>query len=117
MPDWRERIVSDPEVLGGKPVVRGTRVPVELILEKLAAELTTEQILTEYPFLTREDVLAALAYAADALGSEAAVVGGAFSRGCWPTTMCRARLSWPWAAPATTWPRVEISVRARPTIR
>ncbi len=79
MSDWRERIASDPAVLGGKPVIRGTRAPVELMLGKLAAELTIEQILTECPFLTREDILAALTYAADALGSEAVVVGGASS--------------------------------------
>jgi len=60
-------IVSDPDVMMGKPVVRGTRITVELILDKLAAGETVEQILQAHPRLTREGVQAALAYAADTL--------------------------------------------------
>lgn len=60
-------IVSDPDVMMGKPVVRGTRITVELILDKLAAGETVEQLLQAYPRLTREGVQAALAYAADTL--------------------------------------------------
>ena len=60
---WRERIAADPEVLAGKPVVRGTRLPAELVLELLAAGETEEQLLSDYPRLTREDVRACLAYA------------------------------------------------------
>ncbi len=60
-------IVSDPDVMMGKPVVRGTRITVELILVKLAAGETVEQILQAHPRLTREGVQAALAYAADTL--------------------------------------------------
>jgi uncharacterized protein (DUF433 family) len=58
-----ERIVVDPEVLAGKPVIRGTRLAVELILELLAAGQSESQILANYPGLTREDILACLAYA------------------------------------------------------
>jgi uncharacterized protein (DUF433 family) len=57
-------IQSDPSILMGKPVVAGTRITVELILEKLAAGETIEQILDAHPRLTREGVLAALAFAA-----------------------------------------------------
>ena len=58
-----ERIVVDPEILAGKPVIRGTRLAVEFILELLAAGQFESDILTNYPGLTREDILACLAYA------------------------------------------------------
>lgn len=57
-------IQSDPAVMMGKPVIAGTRITVEFILEKLSAGETIEQILEAHPRLTRESVLAALAYAA-----------------------------------------------------
>lgn len=60
-------IVSDPKVMRGKPVVAGTRITVELILEKLAAGETIEYILKAHPRLTREAIQAALAAAADAM--------------------------------------------------
>ncbi len=60
---WRERIVADPEILAGKPVIRGTRIAVELILELLAAGQPATEILENYPGLTKDDVLACLAYA------------------------------------------------------
>ena len=56
-------IVSDPNVMMGKPVIVGTRITVELILEKLAADETIEQILDAHPRLTREAIQAALAFA------------------------------------------------------
>jgi uncharacterized protein (DUF433 family) len=59
-----ERIESRPRVMLGKPVIRGTRITVEILLEKLAAGLSPEDILEQYPRLSREDVLAARAYAA-----------------------------------------------------
>ena len=62
---WNDRVVSDSEVLSGKPVVRGTRLAVELILELLAAGQSEEEILASYPGLTREDVLACLSYASE----------------------------------------------------
>jgi uncharacterized protein (DUF433 family) len=58
------RITLDPGILGGKPVIRGTRVPVYLIVNHVAAGYTVEQILAEYPMLTREDIKAALEFAA-----------------------------------------------------
>lgn len=64
---WREWIVSDPDVMLGKPVIKGTRITVELILEKLAAGETIEDILAAHPHLSREAVQAAIAYAADVL--------------------------------------------------
>jgi uncharacterized protein (DUF433 family) len=63
-------IVSDPKVMMGKPVISGTRITVELILDKLAAGETTEQILDAHPRLTREAIQAALAFAAEALRAD-----------------------------------------------
>jgi len=60
-------IVSDPGVMMGKPVIKGTRITVELILEKLASGETAEQILEAYPHLTREGIQAALSFAAETL--------------------------------------------------
>ena len=66
----RDLIYSDPKVMMGKPAVRGTRITVELILEKLAAGEATEQILSEHPRLTEEAIRAALAFAAEALRAD-----------------------------------------------
>jgi len=63
----KKLIVSDPNVMMGKPVVSGTRITVELILEKLAAGETIDQILEAHPRLTEEGIQAALAFAADVL--------------------------------------------------
>lgn len=63
-------INSDPSVLMGKPVITGTRITVEVILEKLAAGETIEQILEAHPRLTREAIKAALAFAAEALRAD-----------------------------------------------
>jgi len=63
-------IVSDPKVMMGKPVVAGTRITVELILEKLAAGETVEQILSAHPRLSREAIQAALAFAKEALRAD-----------------------------------------------
>ena len=63
--DWEERIVVDPKVIVGKPLIRGTRLSVEFILDLLANDWTIEQILSEYPQLAREDVMAVLKYAAE----------------------------------------------------
>jgi uncharacterized protein (DUF433 family) len=63
-------ITSDPKVMMGKPVVAGTRITVELILEKLAAGETVEQILEAHPRLIRQAIQAALAFAAEALRSD-----------------------------------------------
>ena len=61
--EWRERIVCDPKILMGKPSVKGTRISVELILGWLSAGWSMEQLLGAYPNITRDDVLAAFAYA------------------------------------------------------
>jgi uncharacterized protein (DUF433 family) len=67
---WRDRIVVDPEILTGKPVVKGTRIAVELVIDLLAEGYSLEQVLAQYDQLTNEDVQACLAYAADILHSE-----------------------------------------------
>lgn len=59
-----ERIASNPNVMTGKPVIRGTRIPVEMILKMLAQEIPETEILEEYPVLEHADILAALEYAA-----------------------------------------------------
>ncbi len=70
-----ERIEIDPEIMGGKPVIRGTRVPVETVLRKLGAGMAPEQILADHPRLTPEDIRAAQAFAADYLADEELVYG------------------------------------------
>lgn len=62
---WRQRIVSTPEVLSGKPRIDGTRIPVALVLGYLAAGSTYDEIIKEFPDLTREDIAACLDYARD----------------------------------------------------
>ena len=65
-----DRIEINPRIMLGKPVVRGTRITVEILLEKLASGQTIDQILEDYPRLKREDILAALVYARYAVGTE-----------------------------------------------
>lgn len=69
MQEIAPRIVVDPNVRFGKPVIRGTRVPVDLVVGKLAGGMTQEQVAEEYG-LSKEDILAALAYAARAVAEE-----------------------------------------------
>ncbi|HRJ22179.1 MAG: DUF433 domain-containing protein [Bryobacteraceae bacterium] len=64
------RIVVDPKILTGKPVVRGTRISVELVVELLAAGWSHKQILASYPHLSEEDIRACLAYAGELLREE-----------------------------------------------
>jgi uncharacterized protein (DUF433 family) len=66
----RDRIEAKPGVLSGKPVIEGTRISVELVLDFLASGATVEELLKDYPHITREDILACVAYAADTLRSE-----------------------------------------------
>lgn len=68
------RIEVNPGVMLGKPVVRGTRIPVELLLRKLGEGASYEELLDAYPRLTRQDILEALAFAADAIGHEEMLV-------------------------------------------
>ena len=65
MEDWRSRITVDPEVLAGKPVIKGTRMAVEFIAEVPTNSWTIEEVPENYPQLKREDVIAALKYAAE----------------------------------------------------
>ena len=71
-----DRIEIDPEVMLGKPVIRGTRIPVELILRKLSEGASEGDLLDAYPRLTREDIHAAMRYAADSLANEEIVFIG-----------------------------------------
>lgn len=63
--EQQSRIISDPEICHGRPCIRGTRIPVSVVLDNLAAGLTPTEVVTSYPSLTPEDVHAALAYAAE----------------------------------------------------
>ncbi|MEK6699751.1 MAG: DUF433 domain-containing protein [Nitrospirota bacterium] len=65
-----KRIVIDPKIMLGKPVIKGTRLTVELIVEKIAFGATVETLKKDYPFLTEDDVRAALLYAAKRLAHE-----------------------------------------------
>jgi uncharacterized protein (DUF433 family) len=65
-----QKITSDPAVMMGKPVIVGTRITVELVLDKLAAGESIEQLLEAHPRLTREGVLAAMGFAAEALRAD-----------------------------------------------
>lgn len=67
---YKNLIISNPSIMMGKPVIAGTRITVEYILEKLAAGETTEQILEAHPRLTREALQAALEFAAEALRAD-----------------------------------------------
>jgi uncharacterized protein (DUF433 family) len=70
-----ERIEINPEIMGGKPVIRGTRVPVETVLRKLGAGMTIDAILIDHPRLTHDDILAAQSFAADYPADEDLVHG------------------------------------------
>lgn len=70
MVDYLERIEIKETVMTGKAVIRGTRIPVDLILRMLSQGISEEEILKEYPRLTLEDIRAALAYASDVLADE-----------------------------------------------
>ena len=67
---YESRIVVDPKILTGKPVVRGTRIPVELVLKRLAQDLDVQTLFASYPRLTEEDVKACLEYAGALVSGE-----------------------------------------------
>lgn len=67
---WSDRIVLDPAILTGKPIIKGTRLAVEFIIDLLAQGWSEPDILENYPGLTGEDIRACLAYASDALRQE-----------------------------------------------
>jgi uncharacterized protein (DUF433 family) len=68
--DWRSTIVADPDILVGKPVISGTRISVELVMDLLAASYTLDQVIEQYDHLTRDDIKACLAYAKEVVQSE-----------------------------------------------
>jgi uncharacterized protein (DUF433 family) len=68
--DWRERIKVDPKIHHGDPCIKGTRVPVSMLVGSLAEGMTESEILDEYPQLKPEDIRAALAYAAEIVEQE-----------------------------------------------
>lgn len=59
------QIISDPEILGGKPIIKGTRISVELILDRIASGMSEKEILKDYPHLNSEQIKAAVSYAKD----------------------------------------------------
>ncbi len=69
--NWRDHIHSDPAILGGKPVISGSRISVELILERLSDGWSEDDLLRSFPHVTREQVRAAIAFAADMVSEEA----------------------------------------------
>lgn len=68
--DWRQRIEINAQILVGKPVIKGTRISVELVVDMLARGYTMEQIMQQYDQLTRDDIKACLAYASEVVTSE-----------------------------------------------
>ena len=70
MEEVMDRIVIDPEVLSGKPVIKGTRIPVYLIIELLENGMTEKEVLRQYPTLKKEDIKAALLYASKCVENE-----------------------------------------------
>lgn len=72
--NWQTHIQADPKIMMGKPVFAGTRIPVDLVFEKIGAGETIEQILEAHPRLTRQAVLAAFSFASDWLKAEVAYV-------------------------------------------
>ncbi len=67
---FMERIVVDPRIMAGKPVVKGTRIPVDAILQRLAEGMTVDEVLQDYPNITRDDIKAALEYGANIVRGE-----------------------------------------------
>lgn len=70
VPVFNDRIIVDPDILAGKPVIMGTRIPVDLVLQRLAQDMDTKKLFEDYPRLTEEDVKACLAYAEELVASE-----------------------------------------------
>jgi uncharacterized protein (DUF433 family) len=70
MTEWKDRIVVDPEILIGKPIIKGTRISVDLIMDRLSDGWSLEDITTAYPRVTRDDVLAAIAFVTEVFREE-----------------------------------------------
>ena len=72
--NYTEYIESNPDIMLGKPIIKGTRITVELIIKKLAEGASHQQLLNAYPTLDAKDILAALAYAAEVISTETIIV-------------------------------------------
>jgi uncharacterized protein (DUF433 family) len=70
MINYRDRISSDPAIMLGKPVIKGTRITVEVVLQRIAGGYTFDEILEMYPYITKDDILSAVSYAAAVIASE-----------------------------------------------
>ncbi len=68
--NYRERIVSDPSIMIGKPVIKGTRITVEFVLKKLSEQMSIEELIEDYPNLTKADVFAVLDYSYNVISKE-----------------------------------------------
>lgn len=68
--DYKNKISADPNIMLGKPVIKGTRITVELILKKLSEGMTKSDLIKAYPHLKKEDILAALSYSAEVISKE-----------------------------------------------
>ncbi len=68
--DWTKRIVVNPNVMIGKPVIKGTRITVEAIIGRVAAGMTFDEILQDFPYITKEDITAAMRYAESLVAGE-----------------------------------------------
>ena len=69
-----ERIACNPDVMLGKPVIKGTRITIELLLKKLSEGMSMEELITAYPQLKKEDILAAISYSAEVISREEMIV-------------------------------------------
>jgi uncharacterized protein (DUF433 family) len=67
---YKERITANPDIMLGKPVIKGTRITIEIILRKLSEGMTAEEVVDAYPHLVKDDILAALSYSADVISQE-----------------------------------------------
>jgi uncharacterized protein (DUF433 family) len=72
--NYTNRVITDPNIMLGKPVIRGTRITVELILRKLSEGMSVDQLLNAYKHLSKEDVFAALNYASDLIANEEIII-------------------------------------------
>lgn len=72
--NYRKRITANPNIMLGKPVIKGTRITVEIVQKKLSEGMSIEELLEAYPQLSKEDILAVLSYSADVISKEELVV-------------------------------------------
>ena len=68
--NYKDKIESNPDIMLGKPVIKGTRITVKLILKRLSEGASMDEILEGYPNITKDDILACLSYSADVIGEE-----------------------------------------------